>query len=47
LQEFKDNSGDFDWKRADYKTLLNFDLNRYKVDETLPKEKQEAPVDMS
>lgn len=47
LQQFKDSSADFDWKRADYKSLLNFDINRYKVDENLPKEKQEAPVDLS
>jgi len=47
LQQFKDSSADFDWSRPDYKTLLNFDLNKYKVDENLPKEKQEAPVDMS
>jgi hypothetical protein len=40
LQKFKDNSQDFDWTQPDYKTLLNFDINRYKVNENLPKEKQ-------
>ena len=47
LQKFKDNSQDFDWTRPDYKTLLNFDINRYKVNENLPKEKQEAPIELS
>ena len=42
LQKFKDNSQDFA-----YKTLLNFDINRYKVNENLPKEKQEAPIELS
>jgi hypothetical protein len=39
LQKFKDNSQDFDWTQPEYKTLLNFDINRYKVNENLPKEK--------
>lgn len=47
LQKFKDSAADFDWTRADYKPLLNFNLDRFKVDESLPKEKQEGPVDMS
>ena len=47
LQKFKDNSQDFDWTQKDYKPLLNFDINRYKVDENLPKEKQEAPIELS
>ena len=47
LQTFKDNSADFDWTTAEYKPLLNFNIDQFKVDETLPKEKQEAPVEMS
>lgn len=39
LQKFKDNSQDFDWTKTEYKSLLNFDINRYKVNENLPKEK--------
>lgn len=47
LQKFKDNSADFDNTQTDYAKLLNFNLNRYKVDERLPKEKQEGPVEMT
>lgn len=47
LQTFKDNAADFDWTSAEYKPLLNFNLEQFKVDESLPKEKQEGPVEMS
>lgn len=47
LAKFKDNSQDFDWTLKEYKPLLNFDINRYKVDETLPKEKQEALIELT
>ena len=47
LQKFKDAAADFDWTTAEYKPLLNFGLDKFKVDETLPKEKQEGPVEMS
>jgi len=47
LQKFKDASTEIDSTRADYAKLLNFDLTRYNVDPSLPKEKQEGPVDMS
>ena len=47
LAKFKDNSQDFDWTQKDYKHLLNFDINRYKVDANLPKEKQEAPIELT
>ena len=47
LQTFKDSAADFDWTTAEYKPLLNFNLDQFKVDETLPKEKQEGPVEMS
>ena len=47
LQNFKDNAGDFDWTQTSYKPLLNFDINKYAVDPSLPKEKQEGPVDLS
>ena len=29
LQNFKDNAAEFDWTRADYKPLLNFNLERF------------------
>lgn len=38
LQTYKDKSTEFDYSQPEYAALLNFDLNRYKVDETLPKE---------
>ena len=47
LQTFKDRSADFDISQAEYAALLNFDLEKYRVDENLPKEKQEAPVEMN
>lgn len=47
LQTYKDKAYDFDISQKDYAALLNFDLERYRVDETLPKEKQEAPIEMS
>ena len=47
LQTFKDSAADFDWTTAEYKPLLNFNLDQFKVDETLPKEKREGPVEMS
>lgn len=47
LQKFKDAAADFDWTSTEYKPLLNFDLGKYKVDESLPIEKQEGPVDMT
>jgi hypothetical protein len=47
LQKFKDSAADFDWTRADYKPLLNFGLDRFKVDQTLTQEKQEAPVQLT
>lgn len=47
LQKFKDAAADFDWTNAQYKPLLNFNLEQFKVDETLPQEKQEGPVEMS
>lgn len=47
LQEFKDRPAEFDSTQEAYSPLLNFDLDKYKVDESLPEEKQRAPVDMS
>ena len=47
LQEYKDNSADFDWTQSEYSPLLNFDLTRYEVDDSLSKEKREGPVEMS
>jgi hypothetical protein len=47
LQQFKDNSFDFDYTQSEYFSLLNFDLQRYRVDESLPQEKQQGPVEMS
>lgn len=47
LQTYKDRANEFDYAQSDYAALLNFDLDRYKVDESLPKEKQEGPVDLS
>jgi hypothetical protein len=40
LQETKDNP-------SDYATLLNYDINIFKVDESLPEDKQTGPVDMT
>lgn len=47
LQTFKDNAQDFDSTQADYAALLNFDLNKYKYDESVPIETQQGPVDMN
>lgn len=47
LQKFKDNAPDFDSTKREYASLLDFSLDRYHVDPSLPKEKQEAPVEMS
>ena len=47
LQEVKDSPDDFDWTLKDYAVLLDFDLNRFKVDESLPEESRMAPVEMS
>ena len=47
LQKYKDNAADFDWTNPEYKPLLNFNLDRLKVDESLPIEKQQGPVEMS
>ena len=47
LQTYKDSSADFDWTQSAYKSLLDFNMNKYVVDPSLPKEKQEGPVDMS
>ena len=47
LQTFKDSAAEFDSTNPAYSALLNFDLDRYKVNENLPKEKQEGPVEMS
>ena len=47
LQAFKDNAGGFDYTQADYSALLNFDINRYKVDPSLTPEQQAGPIDLS
>eukprot|EP00347_Sterkiella_histriomuscorum_P022242 403331173 len=47
LQSYKDHANDFDHTQKAYADLLNFELERYRVDETLPKEKQEGPIDMT
>jgi hypothetical protein len=47
LQSYKDKAQDFDSTQPDYAALLNFDLERYRVDESLPLEKQQAPVEMN
>ena len=47
LQLHKDTPADIDEKQVELLSLLNFDINRYKVDERLSKEKQEGPVEMS
>lgn len=35
LQSYKDRANEFDYSQSDYSALLNFDLQRFKVDETL------------
>ena len=35
LQTYKDRANEFDHTQGDYAALLNFDLNKFKVDETL------------
>lgn len=40
LQTFKDRAADFDSTQKEYAALLNFDIDRYKVDESLPVEQQ-------
>jgi len=47
LQTFKDNAHDFDSTQPAYASLLNFDIERYKVDETLPEDRQAAPIELS
>lgn len=47
LQKFKDSASEFDSTQKEYAALLNFSLDRYAVDTSLPKEKQEGPVDMT
>jgi len=47
LQGFKDSAADFDPSPAEFASLLNFDLNNYRVDASLPEERQQGPVDMS
>ena len=47
LQGFKDRAAEFDQNQPEYARLLNFNINRYKVDDSLSKEKQEGPVDMT
>ena len=36
LIKYKKHAADFDWTDPEYRPLLNFDLDRYKVDESLP-----------
>lgn len=47
LQTFKDKPADFDISQQEYAALLNFDLQKYAVDPSLPEEKQKGPVDMT
>ena len=44
LQTFKDNSADFDHTQKGYSELLDFNLDKYRVDESATKEVQEAPI---
>jgi hypothetical protein len=39
LQEFKDRPAEFDSTKESYSKLLNFELDKYKVDESLPEDK--------
>jgi len=47
LQQYKDRSQEFDAEQPEYAALLNFSLDKYRVDEAAPKEVQEAPIEMS
>ena len=47
LQEFKDKPTEFDSAQENYNKLLNFNLDKYKVDESLSEDKQKGPVEMS
>ena len=47
MQKFRDTPAEFDNTKPDYASLLNFSLDKYKVDETASKETQEAPIEMS
>lgn len=47
LQEFKDRPSDFVSTKPGYNELLNFSLEKYKVDESLPEDKQKGPIEMS
>lgn len=38
LQKFKTEAAEFDHTKSEYAGLLNFDLNKYKVDENAAKE---------
>lgn len=47
LQKFKDAAADFDISKSGYSSLLNFNLDRFKVDENAAKEVQEAPIELT
>lgn len=47
LQKFKDYAGEFDHARPEFAALLNFNLDKYRVDESAPKDVQERPIEMS
>lgn len=47
LQTFKDNAPEFDSTQKDYARLLDFSLERFRVDASLPEDRQQGPVDMS
>ncbi len=47
LQSYKDNAQDFDSTQSDYAALLNFSLDKYKYDDSVPVETQQGPVDMT
>lgn len=47
LITYRDNPVDFDYTIPEYNKLLDFNLDLFKVDTTLPEEQQKGPVQMS
>ena len=47
LQEYKDRPTEFDSSRAGYFELLNFNLQAFAIDPSIPLEKQSAPIELS
>ena len=47
LMKFRDSAAEFDASKPDYLSLLDFNLDKYKVAPEATKEEQEAPIQMT